>query len=696
MDVAPTMGLTTKNYDILTRLAVGNGSLVYHAVDKITHRQVALKLLVQDGDVDHRFDVGTLLADSPRLRQITGAHVCQLLDAYEDDDGQVLIYEFAKGVTGSELPSQRKLDAAQMLDVAAQLISALRSGERQKCPHGDVKPSNLIFIELDDGRPFTLVLDWGLTAYRAGVMDDSLPYLAPERLAGAPASHRADLFSAGAALFFLCTGKQLVAGTNKDELQAAWEGTRPALLAEARPDLPPKFVQWLCSLLELAPEKRPESAVDALATLAALNPPPPPVPPESFRPRPVTQRTGGSGISMSPPELQTKLASAIRQPVPNPSNASAGMPTAVPVSAIQAAKTGIVPVKQSHVAMTVGLFFLLVALTSGAVWFVFFRKAEPVKYPGEIAAADPEPAAEARPPAPSVGAPIAKPFTPPPKAAQTPASVAPKPTPKPRRKKPVPVPAPAAIPPAPADSTPTPLIASDGFVVADAARAPINGLNGGSGWAGPWRDALGSFAMIDGASLVTGDFPAAGASLLIPATEREATISRALGPLERFTDPARGGTWYFSCLLQHGSELPTPGGDIQINPFNASDVHDLVRIVASNVGGALQLTLNNQPNPIEVKDTSKPVLVVMRITVKNPKLGNWDVDAELFVNPPISGTGPTPGARKIEFGLKYVLLPQQLGLLIRKPGHSEAITRIDEIRFCRSYTDIIFRPPAKK
>src|SRR5256885_7849902 len=115
MDAAPTMGLTTRTYDILTRLAVGNGALVYRAVDKVTHRQVALKLLVQDGDVDHRFNVDALLADSPRLRQITGAHVCQLLDAYKDDDGPVLVYEFANGLPGTELPSQRKLDAAQVL-----------------------------------------------------------------------------------------------------------------------------------------------------------------------------------------------------------------------------------------------------------------------------------------------------------------------------------------------------------------------------------------------------------------------------------------------------------------------------------------------------------------------------------------------------------------------------------------------------
>ena len=434
------MGLTTQTYDILTRLAVGNGALVYRGVDKITHRQVALKLLVQNGDVDHRFNVEALLADSPRLRQITGAHVCQLLDAYTDDDGPVLVYEFANGKSGAELPAERKLEAAQALDVAAQLISALRSGERQKCPHGDVKPSNIVFMDLADKRPFTLVLDWGLTAYRTVTADDSLPYLAPERLGGAAATHRSDLFSAGAVLFFLCTGKALVAGTNRTELQAAWQKTRPALIAELRPDLPAKFVQWLCSLLELTPEKRPESAVDALATLAVLNPPPPPVPPESFRPRPVSKIAAlpiASGIVKPPPPTPTKPISAIRQPPP-----AATAPAAAATKLIAKPAPG--PVKKSHIAMTIALFVFFVTLIAGSVWFLFFRNTA-TKYPGDDAAAKPSAVVAARTPAPSVGAAIGKKYTPPPATPTPVKKPAPtqKNTPRPNpQAKPTPAPAP--------------------------------------------------------------------------------------------------------------------------------------------------------------------------------------------------------------------------------------------------------------
>src|SRR6266436_5155629 len=183
-------------------------------------------------------DVDSLMADAPRLRQITGAHVCHLLEAYVDENGPVLVYEFANGQNGMELPAQRKLEPVHALDVAAQLISALRSGERQRCPHGDLKPSNIVFVDLPEGRPFLLVLDWGLSALRSALLEDSLPFLAPERLAGEGPSHRSDLFSAGAVLFYLFTGRTLAGGATVEDLQAAWPQARPAVLAELRPDLP--------------------------------------------------------------------------------------------------------------------------------------------------------------------------------------------------------------------------------------------------------------------------------------------------------------------------------------------------------------------------------------------------------------------------------------------------------------------------
>jgi eukaryotic-like serine/threonine-protein kinase len=672
------MGLTTRKYDILTRIAVGNGALVYRAVDKVTNRQVALKLLVQDGDLDHRFNVDALLADSAKLTAITGAHVCQLLDAHTDEDGPVLIYEFANGVSGMELPSRRKLEPVHALDIAAQLMSALRSGERQRRPHGDTKPSNIVFVDLPDGRLFTLVLDWGLTAYRTVPPDDSLPFHAPERLAGGPASHRADLFSVGAVLFYLYTGKLIVAGATREELLAAWQRARPAVLAEMRPDLPAKLVQWVCSLVELTPEKRPASAVEAAAALTALNPPPPPVPPETIRPRSSQMRPPvppGSGIAKSP------TASS----APRPSQIPAVSPSAARPASQPAAKAP-TPAKLSHVAMTVGLFIFLVLLVSASVWFVFFRKAEP-EYLGRQVPDAPGKSMVERPPSPSVGRAIAPKLPTP----QLTASAARPPV------SPIPLaavatgPAPAAAPkpPPPTSKRPAQLIASDGFEYSG--RKSINGMKGGDGWAGPWKGLL---ATAEGESLEAKRFPARGASLVIPPAEKEVTISRVVGTSNRFgVDPKRDSTWFFACLLQHGSGSPTPGGDVKINPFSSSDVNSLVRFTASDVGGKLQLTLNDEKNSIEVADPSTPVFLVLQMTLtKAEKNGKSKLRTALYVNPEIDSKWPHANDQKVEKTIPNVTLPKELGLLIRKPPRSGATTRIDEIRFARKATDLSAAP----
>lgn len=672
------MGLATQNYDILTRLAVGNGALVYRAVEKAGHRQVALKLLVQDGDVDHRFDVDALLTAAPQLKMITGAHVCQLLDAFTDEDGPVLVYEFANGINGSDLPHQRKLDAAQALDVAAQLMSALRSGERQKCPHGDIKPSNLIFLENPDNRPFTVVLDWALTAFRTAVADDTLTYLAPERLDGAPASHQADLFSAGATLFYLFTANMLVGGKVREEIQVAWQQVRPAVLSELRPDLHPKLVQWICNLLEIDPSKRPESAVEALAALTSLGTPPPAIPPESFRARPATQKTQAPA--------QTPTASAIRQKPP----ASAAAFNQTPKTPAQP------PAKKSHVFMTLGLFLIFAGLVAGVVWFSFFRNRDK-KYPGETAAEEPSatsPTIAARTPAPSVGENVGKTYTPPPLPPKNTASATPpvKPTleatpaqPPRRRKNKPPNPTPSPTPSKPASNAPSPYIARDTFAGMPADL--LDGKESGAGWAAPWS---GPLARIEPAAT-----PQLGATLFIPPTDREVLLSRPIGPLENFVEPAEGGSWFFAFHLQHSTDLPTPGGDIQLNPINSSDIHDLVRIVATDVGGSLQVTLNNEKKPVEVRDTSKPALVVLRIALQNPKLGNWDLNAELCVNPVIGSQWPPVGSQMVTVKLNYIRLPQQFGLLIRKP-RAEAATRIADIRFCRNLADLTPAPSSGK
>lgn len=295
------MPLTAADYDIVTRLAIGRGAFIYRARDKASGRDVVLKFLCQDDGLGDGFDLDALLADVPRLRSIKHEHICRLLDGAMDSEGPLLMYEYSQGVEGPTLPFETTLTAEQLLDIARQFVAAICIGESHQCPHGDLKPSNILFKERADGSPDIVVLDWGLAARRRSVPESSMPFLAPERLVGSPPSVRADLFSAGAVIYFLATRQAPIDAVGKVRSAAAWLCFEPESLGELRPDLPPPFVLWLTALLSLNPEMRPASAAaarDSLVTVAdhgiqLADPrdeqerPPEPIPHPSARPQSV-------------------------------------------------------------------------------------------------------------------------------------------------------------------------------------------------------------------------------------------------------------------------------------------------------------------------------------------------------------------------------------------------------------------------
>ena len=286
------MNSTAEHYEISSRLAIGDGGLVYKATDRSSGNTVALKLLLPAGQAAHPLDVEALLRDAPGISLITGANIAQLLNAFQDEEGTVLVYEFAEGMRGLDVPVTTPILAAQAVDVAAQLLAALSCGELMQYPHGGLKPSDISLASQPDGRSFLKVLDWGLANYRTEPTPASLPYTAPERLDGSPPSHRADLFSAGAVLFYLFTGQQPVKASSKEEFATAWRMLNPLVLHNLRPDLPSALIDWIACLLQPDPLQRPASAAEALTALAALNlcPTPPSGPEPSPLPlRPRTQ-----------------------------------------------------------------------------------------------------------------------------------------------------------------------------------------------------------------------------------------------------------------------------------------------------------------------------------------------------------------------------------------------------------------------
>ena len=260
------MSQETDRFDIQTRITVGNAGMVYRAIDRQTGQPVAVKLL-SGANLPAPFDAASLRADAPDLLRIEGPHVLTLVAAVDDEDGMVLAYPWADGTPGPLVPTARPLDPGEARQLAAQFVTALECAERHSRPHGDIRPSHIVVGQSEETTPWLWLLDWGLSIHRATQPPESLPFTAPERLAGGPPTLVADLFSVGASLYFLLTGRAPAEGVDPATFATFWQQAQPVPLATLRPDLPPAFASWVHSLLQPAPERRPQSTLAARALL---------------------------------------------------------------------------------------------------------------------------------------------------------------------------------------------------------------------------------------------------------------------------------------------------------------------------------------------------------------------------------------------------------------------------------------------
>ncbi|MCK6462118.1 MAG: serine/threonine protein kinase, partial [Planctomycetes bacterium] len=120
--------------------------------------------------------------------------------------------DFVPGESCRAFVREDRLAAEEYVDLAAGVLSALAHIHARGIVHRDVKPENLI-VRKGDGHLETVLIDFGLAlsagANRAGEASGTLPYIAPEVLAGAAADPRADLFALGMVLFEVATGKHV-------------------------------------------------------------------------------------------------------------------------------------------------------------------------------------------------------------------------------------------------------------------------------------------------------------------------------------------------------------------------------------------------------------------------------------------------------------------------------------------------------
>jgi serine/threonine protein kinase/tetratricopeptide (TPR) repeat protein len=232
-------------YRITGLLGEGGMGRVYRAHDSRLHRSVAIKVLFPGQDA-RRFD-----REARAVAALSHPNVVPIFDVGHDNGVDYLVEELVEGETLRELLRRGPLDVARCRYLAVQIAEGLAAAHRAGIIHRDLKPGNIMVSSADCAR----ILDFGLaTSHRAGSDEISISsphqgavagtaaYMSPEQIQGDTTDTRSDIFSYGALLYEMITGRQAFA-----------RDTLPATFAAVLQDDPPPVGEIAGVSRKLAP-----------------------------------------------------------------------------------------------------------------------------------------------------------------------------------------------------------------------------------------------------------------------------------------------------------------------------------------------------------------------------------------------------------------------------------------------------------
>jgi len=280
MNLAP--GTRLGAYEILTLVGSGGMGEVYRARDTRLDRIVAIKVLqghlAVSPETRQRFEREARVVSS-----LNHPHICTLFDVGHQDGMDYLVMEFLEGESLADRLARGALPIPELLQIGIEVADALDRAHRQGLVHRDLKPGNVVLT-----RSGAKLLDFGLarvTGLEAqaasglssptmsrpltaeGTIVGTYQYMAPEQLEGSEADARSDIFSLGAVLYEMASGRRAFQGKSQASLIAAILRESPPPITSIRDSVPPSLERVVLRCLEKNPDDRYQTARDVLLDL---------------------------------------------------------------------------------------------------------------------------------------------------------------------------------------------------------------------------------------------------------------------------------------------------------------------------------------------------------------------------------------------------------------------------------------------
>lgn len=252
-------------YRIIKKLGQGGMGAVYLALNTRLNRKLALKIMLPryaaNAAAKERF-----LREAQTSAQLSHDHIVTVYDADERGGMPFIAMQFLQGYP-LDLYLRKKGNPSipQILHIAKDTAIGLAAAHRVGLVHRDIKPANL-WLEAPKGR--VKIVDFGLAKpvdadtelTKTGAVVGTPAYMSPEQARGLKVDHRTDLFSLGAVLYRLCTGRIPFDGPNTMAVLMALASEEPAPVAQLNPQVTEPLATLIHQLLAKNPNQRPQSA----------------------------------------------------------------------------------------------------------------------------------------------------------------------------------------------------------------------------------------------------------------------------------------------------------------------------------------------------------------------------------------------------------------------------------------------------
>ena len=280
-------------YEIAAPLGAGGMGEVYRAKDTRLDRTVAVKILAShlsaSPELKQRFD-----REARTVSSLNHPHVCQLHDIGSQNGTEYLVMEFLEGETLAERLRKGPMPVNELLKMGMEIAEGLEAAHRAGIIHRDLKPGNVMLTKTG-----AKLMDFGLAKpalmsgtgsapllsaaqtvsgpspmsplTTAGAIVGTIQYMSPEQIEGKEADARADIFSFGAVLYEMATGKRAFEGKTQLSVASAILEKEPEPIQAKSPMAPASLDYLVTTCLAKDREERIQTVHDVWLQLRGIS-----------------------------------------------------------------------------------------------------------------------------------------------------------------------------------------------------------------------------------------------------------------------------------------------------------------------------------------------------------------------------------------------------------------------------------------